>query len=467
MTLDDVVPRRLLYGIAAGVLLLAILAARHYPGNVGVYALFTVFANGLVVFGLRKHAMFFDLFIAAFLWLGFWLKASVRLAFYEGRFFEATGHFDGSGAAFDRALLIACTAFAALMLASWVRERFLFRGAGMPSDGETALQRFYERHRRVTWIAFATVVVAVAVTNFRLGVYQRGVVARTVLPFGLNAIYSWLLLFGLASVSALLLHFEFIVRRRISFAAAGLTLLEAFLSSVSLLSRGMVLNVAALAYGLARAAARRRVGLGAKFWLLSGCAFVFLFASSVALVHYARLNDLSEISFAKIVRANRSLPAPFLDRWVGIEGVMAVSSYADLGWDTWKRAWREKLSSELSFYDTTFIESPYLDSDRNKHNYVSLPGVVAFCFYPGSFSFLFVCIFALAVLAAGIERSAFHLGGGNAVLCALIALVVASRYAHFGYAPAHSYALLGAIYLNLALIYFSNKLLVHAEKKRG
>ena len=146
---------------------------------------------------------------------------------------------------------------------------------------------------------------------------------------------------------------------------------------------------------------------------------------------------------------------------------MAVSSYPQLGWHTWKRAWQERVSRELSFYDANFIESPYLGYDRNKHNYVSLPGLVAFCFYPGSFGFLFVAIFAAAIVGSIIEMSAFHLAGKNAILAALIAEVVASRYAHFGYAPAHTYALVGAIYLNLLLLYFADKLLARALTHRA
>ena len=44
--------------------------------------------------------------------------------------------------------------------------------------------------------------VALGISNIVLGIYQRGMVTQTVLPFGLNGIYKWLLQFGLSSMAA-------------------------------------------------------------------------------------------------------------------------------------------------------------------------------------------------------------------------------------------------------------------------
>ena len=156
----------------------------------------------------------------------------------------------------------------------------------------------------------------------------------------------------------------------------------------------------------------------------------------------------------------------FLDRWVGIEGVMSVASYPELGWKLWGDAWKEGYShNKTSFYDMHLITSPYINTDTTKYHSISLPGILAFCFYPGSFSFLFACMFLLGAIAAVIEVSVYRLGGGNIILCALLAQVVAFRYASFGYVPGQSYLLFGAIFLNLFLIYYSNKLLLYWGKR--
>ena len=64
----------------------------------------------------------------------------------------------------------------------------------------------------------------------------------------------------------------------------------------------------------------------------------------------------------------------FLDRWVGTEGVLAVSSYPRLGEKLWKNAWAKTYSeNETTFYDNVIITSPYRDIDKTNHHFVSMP----------------------------------------------------------------------------------------------
>jgi len=158
----------------------------------------------------------------------------------------------------------------------------------------------------------------------------------------------------------------------------------------------------------------------------------------------------------------QNMAAPlFIDRWVGIEGVMAVSSYPKLGWNFWDKAWQETYNENAtSFYDMNLIESPYINTDKTKHHYISLPGIVAFFFYPGSFAFLFGSMFMLGTIAALIEKIVFNLGGQNVILCSLLAQVIGYRFASFGYVPTQTYLLIGTLFLNLFIIYFADKLLL-------
>jgi hypothetical protein len=447
--------------------LLAVLALLQYPGRVAIYILFTVTANLLLYFGFRQNAIFFDTFIGLFFWLGFWLKLSVRVAFLDGRFHEPTGHFDGSGPAFDRALLVASCAFVGLLLASTIRERFFFTyPAAAPACGQEGLRAFYERHRKAVLIGAALLIAAVAVTNFLFGIYQRGMVPRTALRFGLGGVYSWLLLFGLASVSALILNFEIVLRKSTSTPAVALALMESFLTNASLLSRGMILNAGALGYGLFRALGFAAIWQRFRFWAAAFMAFVILFGCSIVLVNYLRMMALDAEQNKWLVVQEAGRPGVLmLDRWVGIEGVMAVSSYPRQGWALFSEAWQERPARKMSLYDAKMIASPYANMDTTMHHHISLPGIVGFLFYPGSFAFLFACMVMLGLLAAGIEISVVKLGGRNLVLCALLSQVVAARYAHFGYVPAQSYLLFGALYLNLFLIYFFDKALLYWRAK--
>lgn len=441
------------------VCVLTAFAFREYPGHGLVYLLFTLTLNSLFLLGFRKKRIFFDTFIGIFLWLGFWLKYSVRVAFMDGRFHEPVGNFSGSGAAHDHALLVTSCGVFALMAASFIRVKFLFNYPSLIDlTGLDGISHFYRKYRRFIWFGFVALFVFIAVSNAYFGFYQRGTVPRTILPFKLGGVYTWLLTFGGASISAVLLETELRIDRKVCYAVAIICLLESFFSNASLLSRGMVLNVAALAIGLMAALKFRTISLSLRFFIVTAMAFVFLFGSSVFAVNYIRSMQFSEdnVTIDQTVKSSRVL---FLDRWVGIEGVMAISSYPDLGLGLWKEAWAETYSNRgTSFYDLNMISSRYVNADMFKHHFISLPGFLAFFYYPGSYLFLFISLFILGIIASGLEIFTYKLGGKNLILCALIAQVVAYRFAHFGYVPKQSYLLLGTIILNVILIFSFNKI---------
>ena len=123
---QEVHASRYLYVFYALVCAISFLAFLKYPGQGQIYALFTVISNALLYFGFIKNAIFFDAFIGIFFWLGFWLKLTFRVAFLNGQFHEPVGNFDGSGAAFDRALLVTSCGFLGLLAVSFIREKYVF-----------------------------------------------------------------------------------------------------------------------------------------------------------------------------------------------------------------------------------------------------------------------------------------------------------------------------------------------------
>lgn len=95
-------------------------------------------------------------------------------------------------------------------------------------------------------------------------------------------------------------------------------------------------------------------------------------------------------------------------------------------------------------------------------HFVSLSGIVAFFFYPGSCSFLFFLVFCHIFSRSGaalVEIFVYKFGGRNVVLCSLFGQVVAYRFMNFGYVPAQKYLLFGSIMLNVLLIYCAEKIL--------
>ncbi|MDF1593976.1 MAG: hypothetical protein P1P89_20915 [Desulfobacterales bacterium] len=224
----------------------------------------------------------------------------------------------------------------------------------------------------------------------------------------------------------------------------------------------MVLNAGALAIGAMKSLKTHSITPSFRFYLTVSSIFIVLFGISIVGVTQLRNYQYSDsdsidpkINFSG---TGHNVMTLIIDRWIGIEGTIAVSSYPKLGWKLWKQAWKEKYSNQgTSFYDLEIASSGYAQMDFSKHHFISLPGILAFCYYPGSLVFLFITMFLAASFAAAIEISIYNLSQSNLILAALFAQVVASRFTHFGYAPGRSYLLFGVIFINISIIYILNK----------
>ncbi|MCP1497991.1 putative membrane protein [Pseudomonas migulae] len=482
--------------IVTVILTLFVLGALNYPGNLIYYALLSLVANVLLYFGFRDNAIFFDTFIGVFFWLGFWMKLSFRLAFMDGKFVDA-GAFDGSIGAMDRVALVSSCGLFALVVASYLRERFIFNYPKvLPAFAQDGLFWLYGNYRKLVLCGFLVFIVFIGFTNVYLGIYQRGEVVRTVLPFGLNRLVIWLLFFGLAATMAVILNFEFRLSKKTFWLAVIYSFLEGAISSTSQLSRAMILNSGSILYGAIFQARLGALRLKKRLIVVVLLAFFGLFVSSAIGVTYVRnhayVGELFELKKRMAMEeseqkaSNYATPADkavyvkenvikqsvvgvaalFLDRWVGIEGVMAVSSYPHLGWDLWRQGWAEVYDeNKLSFYDSNMILSAYRFANTSKFHFVSLSGIVAFFFYPGSYMFLFFSMICLGVSAGLLELLVYRFGGKNLILCSLFGQIIAYRFMNFGYVPGQSYLLFGSIALYVFLLCLVDNTLIYARSK--
>ena len=456
--------------LGCGVLLAVFLAAAattEYAGNFWIYLGFSVVSWGLLLNGFRRGSLFMDTFLGIFLWLGFWLKFTVRVAFMEGAFWEPVGAFDGSGAAVDKALLLASAGFLSILVCALIRERFFRYPETASALGDDPAFRFYCDNRRLLIGAFVALVVVVAACNATFGIYQRGMQTQVQLPYGLDGIFKWLLQFGFASVSAFIVRYEIARQRSVSATAIAVPFFEAFASNVSLLSRGMILNVMALTLGCWRLLSSMQLKVKGARLLTIALVFLPLFATSVFIVNYLRNDTIDTADMEAVTQVRRMSTPLFLDRWVGIEGVLAVSSSPKLGMEMWTAAWSEKYEEgKLTLYDREFIESPYkpMVVERLRHHYISLPGAIAFFYYPGSMWIMIASVIAFVSIGAAIEIAAFLAGERNLLFCAVIGQVIAFRFASFGYVPAQSYLLVGALIGNILLVYGGMRLIRRIAK---
>ena len=86
----------------------------------------------------------------------------------------------------------------------------------------------------------------------------------------------------------------------------------------------------------------------------------------------------------------------------------------------------------------------------------TLPGIIAFLFYSGSYYFLFISMFIICIIGSLIEYLAFRFSSNNLIFSALIGQVISFRLIHFGYLPHQSYLLFGTIIITIFLVYLTN-----------
>jgi len=441
------------------IILVSFFTLQKFIGNPVYYILFTVCFNALLCFGFRTNQIFFDTFIGIFFWLGFWFKFSIRVAFLDSHFVDPTGLFDFQVEAYNQAMLVSSIGASALLIASFLREKFFFR-----SHQEVVFYKiskwdlFYKENRVFILFTFIFLVIFVAVSNFKLGIYQRGQSTQTQLPFGLNGIYTWLVTFGMSSIALLLVESDIRLEKKGIYTII-LTLFENMCSSISMLSRGMILNASSLLFAIQKINHAKIKTLSFFQKIVIGLTFFLFFVGSVLGVNYLRISTFyNHIKSDEVIETSQTMKvntgALFIDRWVGIEGVMSVVGYPYKDFQLFNKAWLEKYSDVgTTFYDKEIAKSAWSKIEITKNHFISLPGLLAFFYYPGSLLFLFFSMLGFGFLGAGFEWFFYKFSGGSILISSLLSQVVAYRFAHFGYVPRQSYLLFGTLIVNVLLFF--------------
>lgn len=254
-------------------------AAANYHGSILTFSIFSLSFLILLIVALYNFDSYSFLFLSLFLWLGFWFKLVIHLIFdYE--YVEPAGVFDGSIEAWDHVLWVATIACLGVISGRLLYMRF--RKPIAEHDGK-ACPAWYPSHRGKLWFFLLITIVVVAVLNAVLGIQQIGLAARTILPWPMNAVIAWLVSIGSAMAIATLVWWDIGLKKPIGIGALSI-LAEAFLSTASLLSRGVfIFHSVSQLFALYKN--RLAVsGLSKLRVVIIGLSFFLLFLIAIALV---------------------------------------------------------------------------------------------------------------------------------------------------------------------------------------
>ena len=262
------------------------------------------------------------------------------------------------------------------------------------------------------------------VVNLQTAFYQTGVNAKLVLPAHLNVPLAWLINIGFALWFAVLIHWDWKSKPNTLTNNLLVPIFEALISSTSTMSRSLyILHTTPylLAFAEKWQTIRTTLVKRARTSLLVLCALCILV--SLICVSWLRINvyilgydpvfvtigSQKEIRKAPISCAtfdeNQISPMVqqvinlIVGRWIGLEGVLAVSSHPNLGADHFLNAIREDPNKGNNSLYQLISKLTYPQSER--FTFLTLPGIIAVLYYSGSLLIVFAgMIFVLLLMLA-------------------------------------------------------------------
>lgn len=498
-------------------LMLFTLGLVGYSGSKINYAFFSIATGAMLLTGLRQTASYGYLFLTVFLWLGFWLKLTIHTVL-SYPFVEPVGSFLGGAGAWDEVLNTASVACLGVMLGKLLFNRLTSRIKPVQSEKEPAVPRWYAQKRKWLWGGLVVACAAALLVNMEYGVHQVGLPPRTILMWPLNAVVAWMLNIGMATGIAVFLWWDIVLNRNVIF-PLGAIIAEAFLSSVSVLSRAVyvfhtipqfwaVNRFKKVLNGWSHAKTALVATLFVLFLVVSISAVTtfrnYLYQSGVysstanqvayaewevLTVHIeraeialknapiadraellkklnkmkARLKELRHILIREKAKWHEALNSGSMetmvllnefgyqmssgfvtrilqlsvDRWIGLEGVMAVQSYPEKSMSLLWHALSGKQEIDKTDVYQSVSKSIYLKSDSARFRFRTLPGAVAFLYYGNSLwiVMLGMALFSVVVLAVELLINALT---ANPIICSLYGAVLASNVTQFGGSPRES-----------------------------
>jgi hypothetical protein len=462
-------------------LLLCFKTTISYSGNKLIYLLFSLISFYSIVFSFRKKSFFYENFFGTFLFLGFWLKFSViygyNLSFREG--LKDNSLNDLLPKNYDDALIASGIAILGFITLGHIREFFINYPKKIEIKVNTEL---YKKYRLAIITSFLILIVGVCFSNSYFQIYQRGLVGQSY-NFIISGFIKTSLLYSLALCCAFILYYDITTYKKVFLTIILLIFFESFLSSVSMLSRGMIFNSSALLFALYKLS--NKINLNLNLNLLTFLKFFLIllttFYISVITVNSLRVNKLDSITKSakevtkatNIAHDNQDESAFYrfyylaIYRWVGIDAMILVTKDKKiLGLDLFKESLKEKFDEKSpSFYESSFGIYPidqHISYNSLKGN--TLPGLVAFLYFLGSYIFLYIAMIFFCFVASTLEYLTFRASFNNLLASSVIGMVIAYRFAHFGYLPARSYLLFGSVMI-IILMLFVIKYLNNLYKK--
>lgn len=427
-------------------LFMAVTGFLSYAGSSLTYILFTLVFLFLLVDGLYRRLSFGYAFLVVFLWLGFWLKLVVHL-WLNYSYLEPVGYFDGNAEAWDVVLTVSTVGALGVILTKMLFSKYAEKHFLANFEFSYYPPSWYPSVRSWLWGGTWFAIIFLPVINAAYGISQVGIVPSLILPWHLNALVIWCMGFGLAALCFTLVNWDHALGQGWVMGFSGV-LAEAFLSSLSSISRAVYIfrTLPYLIVLYAKRLPKGQAGKRAKWIVL--LVWLCLLAVSLSLVMVLRYSEGSPIDASSnksqmVVKDSTSLGTFVgqisnrvahlaVDRWIGLEGVMAVVSYPEKNFGLFAKVLQEKRDiGKVDFFTREISRAGVTDIDAIKFQYASIPGGIAFFYFTGSLWGVLAGMVCLTSVMLVSERAVYFLTR-NPYMCSFWGMGVAQTLASFG-----------------------------------
>ncbi len=482
---------------------------KHYLGNDFNFILLFIICNFYIYYSFNYSNLFLDKTLSIFLWLGFFYKLCVILIF-KSIIPEGAGAFNYDGKDYDKLLIFSYFGISSFLASSILINNFFKTNNLKWEPINSKLASFYIKKRNIIYLSFLILIIFVGLTNFFTGYYQKGLLPNFEINFLLGNFIKWMLLFGLTSISCLLIEYDLKIFKKISVFVLFLFFFELVVTNLSLLSRAMIFTGSAVLFSTYFNCSKNidkniNNSLLVNFFILFIIFSLLIFpinkirqhlfvdakymskekAQSI-LLKGAKTDDLNKIIESNISEEEKlkiisekiekkTKETQKLDikenferiifviknRFVGLDGMAAVTSYPENNFNLLLNGLKEKFdSNKYGFYQRTFVlpfqageYNPTYDRSSERHYGIIIPGILSFLSYPGSLIFLIIAVIIIHCFCSSIEILSRKFTNNSVIFSSFIGYVLGYRLIHFGYLPKQSYLIVSAILLTIFSIH--------------
>jgi hypothetical protein len=447
--------------IAAIVTLLSTWAAFYYPGTIALFAIYCTLSIAITYATItNRPKSYFIFFLFSFLTLGCWAKITLHLL-TGSNFIEPIGDFDESPAAWDNAIVVLITAFSALLTCYFIVVAGLKKRKELETNINTKLLS--------TLLAMAIIfTMASLIFNYYYSIIKVGYEPTLKLHSYIYVVFSFMVAWG-NSIAIFTLAYWLVKSGKLTpNMFFYLVIIEGALTSISMGSRAqMILHVSVPFIAYLIQGRKLEWNISKIGWIKIFSTTALLFAFSIISVSVDRLSSFAkavpytektivtgnlEKSGSNSTSATGNLeesgsnstslklsekalthdvtPEPYVapyqlslelkfkqianelsklivDRWIGAEGVLAVTSNHRLNLDLFMRGLKEDPAQGTQAIYQRISNAQY--ERLENFTFMTIPGPIAVLYYSGNYLVLFAGMALLFFLGYSIELAAKRL----------------------------------------------------------